>query len=112
MHRNESTDSLGGRNTDEKLKIVLKDNILRSAFFEFMKSTYCIENLQFWLDVEEVKKIYGTNEEEAMSKIMIIEKKYLREGSDQEINVSDDLKRKIKVILRFSSNSYTNVVFE
>lgn len=43
-----------------RLKQILEDTALRSVFREFLRSNFCEENLNFWLEVQEFKKKFTT----------------------------------------------------
>ncbi|GHJ86991.1 hypothetical protein NliqN6_3393 [Naganishia liquefaciens] len=43
-----------------KLRQILEESNLRSAFREFLRSNFCEENLSFWLDVQDFKRRFHT----------------------------------------------------
>ncbi|ORY32580.1 regulator of G protein signaling domain-domain-containing protein [Naematelia encephala] len=43
-----------------RLRQVLEEPALRSLFREFLRSNFCEENLSFWLDVQDLRKKFGT----------------------------------------------------
>jgi hypothetical protein len=43
-----------------KLRQILEEPNLRSAFREFLRSNFCEENLSFWLDVQDLKRRFNT----------------------------------------------------
>lgn len=43
-----------------KLRQILEEPNLRSAFREFLRSNFCEENLSFWLDVQDFKRRFNT----------------------------------------------------
>lgn len=43
-----------------RLKQILDDTALRSVFREFLRSNFCEENLNFWLEVQEFKRKFTT----------------------------------------------------
>ncbi|KIR67167.1 hypothetical protein I314_02380 [Cryptococcus bacillisporus CA1873] len=43
-----------------RLKQILEEPALRSLFREFLRSNFCVENLSFWLDVQDFKRRFQT----------------------------------------------------
>ncbi|KAK2466400.1 hypothetical protein APHAL10511_002042 [Amanita phalloides] len=43
----------------ERLRYIIEDIQIRHLFREFLRSTFCEENLSFWLDVEDFKRKFG-----------------------------------------------------
>lgn len=43
-----------------KLRQILEEPNLRSAFREFLRSNFCEENLSFWLDIQDFKRRFNT----------------------------------------------------
>ncbi|KZT62963.1 hypothetical protein CALCODRAFT_478854 [Calocera cornea HHB12733] len=53
-------DSPKESNTD-RLKFILSEPALRSLFRDFLRGNFCEENLSFWLEVEDLKRRFGTS---------------------------------------------------
>ncbi len=59
---------------------------VREVFYTFMKSTFCTENLKFWIEVDEFKSIDPQNVDLIKQRAKIIFDKYF--GNAEEVNVS------------------------
>ncbi|EFA81160.1 hypothetical protein PPL_05997 [Heterostelium album PN500] len=87
------------RNSKSILNDILKNSSLRSAFYDFLKSQFCVENLLCWEAIEKYKSKNGSASE-MYTMAEEIYKKFIKDNSKYEINIyskqKDLLKEKLK----------------
>eukprot|EP01080_Neovahlkampfia_damariscottae_P003311 gene3311-5752_t len=76
---------------------ILQDEQKRKVFKKFSKSEYSSENIEFWERVQEFKKIKDKNER--LDEAEMIYYHFLTPESDDEINVSSKLLKRVKIEL-------------
>jgi hypothetical protein len=69
----------------------IQDEDLSVLFWTFLKEHYFMENLSFWLEIEDYKKI--PDRTILKHRAEEIHEKYFKSGSEYELNVGDDLKQ-------------------
>jgi len=73
---------------------VLEDASSGKAFWDFLHERHCGENLAFWLEVEEYRRLDNRSESQRERSLQII-RKYFEHGSSYEINIDDDVRQRV-----------------
>ncbi|KAK5580402.1 hypothetical protein RB653_000419 [Dictyostelium firmibasis] len=102
------------KSNKNKLFEVINNKDLRSAFYDFLGTQFCVENLLCWEAIEKFKQINGTPSE-MYSTAEEIYSLFIRDNSRYEINIygkqKDRLKETLKhtfIIPEFSENNNNN----
>ncbi|KAM9958062.1 hypothetical protein ACTFIW_013038 [Dictyostelium discoideum] len=102
------------KSNKNKLFEVINNKDLRSAFYDFLATQFCVENLLCWEAIEKFKQINGSPSE-MYSTAEEIYSLFIRDNSRYEINIygkqKDRLKETLKhtfIIPEFLENNNTN----
>ncbi|KAI8997321.1 regulator of G protein signaling domain-containing protein [Pilobolus umbonatus] len=82
-----------------RLNIILENPKLRSPFKDFLRSNFCEENLDFWIDYNTLQRKYRNksptlpshNQKDLLEDAYIIWSTYLASGSPNELNVEHSI---------------------
>jgi len=102
-HKNKSN-----KYNDMNLEFVLKDPTLYAVFKDWSIANLCSENLMFYADVEEFKKVEDTGvlEQEAEK----IFEKFVKDGAYNQINLDHETRQNIALAIR--NKSYNRAMFD
>ncbi|KAI9265976.1 RGS domain-containing protein [Sporodiniella umbellata] len=82
-----------------KLKMVLKSPVLRPLFRNFLMANFCQENLDFWIDYDNLRRrcqnhalIPTANQRQLLEDAYILWNSYLRPGAVCELNIEHALR--------------------
>eukprot|EP01094_Clydonella_sp_ATCC50884_P025042 TRINITY_DN6431_c0_g1_i2.p1 TRINITY_DN6431_c0_g1~~TRINITY_DN6431_c0_g1_i2.p1 ORF type:complete len:2030 (-),score=626.26 TRINITY_DN6431_c0_g1_i2:965-6469(-) len=84
--------------------------VTRKLLREFLKKNHCEENLDFWEAVQKYKAADTPQERVSIGKALF--KKYLAQGSEAEINVDVEVRRRIDVTLHEECKAPTDLFAE
>lgn len=86
-----------------KLKVILRDDKLRTLFREFLDFNLCVENLDFWVDHKKLRAEYPDNlemlslispkkQQNLLKDAYILWNTYLSPGANRELNINHTLR--------------------
>ncbi|XP_068599298.1 regulator of G-protein signaling 2 [Brachionichthys hirsutus] len=82
----------------ESLETLLNNKYGRAAFYIFLKSEFCEENIEFWTACEDFKQ--HTSDEELASKANSIYEEFIKNEAPKEINLDFHTKNAVLQSLR------------
>lgn len=77
----------------ELLDIIMSNRDLFDMFKSYLKSTYQHENLEFFMSIEKIQR--NSDSKESEEELKKIYSKFIKRGSEKEINISDLLSKQI-----------------
>jgi len=72
---------------------MLEDKTLSLLFRDFLRDQYMVENLNYWVEIEEYKIM--SNDVLIQEQAKLLYKKYIIQGGKMELNIDDDMRKDI-----------------
>lgn len=102
----------GKESNATKLRQILEDPSLRSLFKSFLRTNFCEENLDYWIDYNNLRRKYriqspaltSRNQSDLLEDAYALYTTYLAAGSPNELNIEHNLR---KEMAKFVSNIVT-----
>lgn len=89
-----------------RLSQILEDPLSRMYFRDFLKTNYCEENVNFWVDFRTLRRKCQAQAEtkELLTSIYTIYQSYLERNATSELNINHSLRNEI---IQFVSSNYS-----
>ncbi|GMT04004.1 hypothetical protein PENTCL1PPCAC_26178, partial [Pristionchus entomophagus] len=94
------------RQWENSFESLLNHKYGQMLFSQFLKKEYCSENLEFWMECEEFKKMKDGKKSTKEKAVEIFEK-YVSEHSQKEVNLDSDTRMATKAAMESGSRTDT-----